>query len=54
MAAIKIENLSKQFDGTAAAAVHDLSLDIAGNRFVTLLGPSGCGKTTTLRLIGGF
>ncbi len=54
MAAIKIENLSKRFDGTAAAAVHDLSLDIAGNRFVTLLGPSGCGKTTTLRLIAGY
>jgi iron(III) transport system ATP-binding protein len=54
MAAIQIERLAKQFDGTVAAAVHDLSLDIAGNRFVTLLGPSGCGKTTTLRLIGGF
>ncbi len=31
MAAIKIERLSKQFDGSAAAAVHDLSLDIAGS-----------------------
>jgi iron(III) transport system ATP-binding protein len=52
MTAIQIANLSKQFDGPAA--VHDLSLDIAGNRFVTLLGPSGCGKTTTLRLIAGY
>jgi len=54
MAAITIENLSKRFAGTAAAAVHDLSLAIADNRFVTLLGPSGCGKTTTLRLIAGY
>src|SRR5262245_45812729 len=54
MAAISIEGLSKRFDGTALAAVHELSLDIAGNRFVTLLGPSGCGKTTTLRLIAGY
>jgi iron(III) transport system ATP-binding protein len=54
MAAIKIEGLSKRFAGTASAAVRDLSLDIADNRFVTLLGPSGCGKTTTLRLIAGY
>jgi len=56
MARITIDHLSKHYAGTAdgPAAVHDLSLDIADNRFVTLLGPSGCGKTTTLRLIAGY
>jgi iron(III) transport system ATP-binding protein len=34
--------------------VHDFTLAIADNRFVTFLGPSGCGKTTTLRLIAGY
>lgn len=56
MAEIAIEHLSKNFGAgpTPHAAVADLSLDIAANRFVTLLGPSGCGKTTTLRLIAGY
>jgi spermidine/putrescine transport system ATP-binding protein len=35
-------------------AVDDLSLELAGGEFFTLLGPSGCGKTTTLRMIAGF
>jgi iron(III) transport system ATP-binding protein len=55
MSAIAIRGLSKSYGGDEkAAAVSDLSLDIAPNQFVTLLGPSGCGKTTTLRLIAGF
>ncbi|HUZ74680.1 MAG TPA: ABC transporter ATP-binding protein [Stellaceae bacterium] len=52
MTAIRIDGLSKRYDG--AAAVTDLTLAIAANQFVTLLGPSGCGKTTTLRLIAGY
>jgi iron(III) transport system ATP-binding protein len=55
MGEIAIRGLTKSYGGGAgAAAIGDLSLDIAGNQFVTLLGPSGCGKTTTLRLIAGF
>lgn len=34
--------------------VRDLSLDVAGGEFLSLLGPSGCGKTSTLRAIAGF
>ncbi len=54
MARIQIDNLSKHYAGGRMAALQGLSLDIADNRFVTLLGPSGCGKTTTLRLIAGY
>jgi iron(III) transport system ATP-binding protein len=54
MARIAIDNLSKHYGAGAPAAVRNLTLNIADNRFVTLLGPSGCGKTTTLRLIAGF
>ena len=34
--------------------IQDLTLDIHGGEFFTLLGPSGCGKTTLLRMIAGF
>jgi iron(III) transport system ATP-binding protein len=53
MARIRLETLTKRYAGTAAA-VSDLSLEIADNQFITLLGPSGCGKSTTLRLIAGY
>ncbi|HUV07758.1 MAG TPA: ABC transporter ATP-binding protein [Spirochaetia bacterium] len=32
----------------------DLTLEVRGTEFLTLLGPSGCGKTTALRLIAGL
>ena len=35
-------------------ALQDVSFELAGAEFVTLLGPSGCGKTTLLRVISGF
>ena len=34
--------------------IPDLSVEIQGGEFFTLLGPSGCGKTTLLRMIAGF
>lgn len=34
--------------------IPDLSLEVQGGEFFTLLGPSGCGKTTLLRMIAGF
>ncbi len=54
MAAIRISGLSKRYGDGSAAALADLTLEIAENQFVTLLGASGCGKTTTLRLIAGY
>ncbi len=35
-------------------AVDDVSLEVEGGEFFSLLGPSGCGKTTSLRMIAGF
>ncbi len=44
--------VTKKFGDTVA--VDDVSLQIEGGEFFSLLGPSGCGKTTTLRIVGGF
>ena len=49
---ITLTSVTKQFGDTVA--VDDISLQIEGGEFFSLLGPSGCGKTTTLRIIGGF
>ena len=49
---ITIKNLSKHFGNTAA--VNNVSLEIEGGAFLTLLGPSGCGKTTLLRCVAGL
>jgi multiple sugar transport system ATP-binding protein len=51
--AVVLSTVSKVY-GTQVVAVDDLSLEIAGGEFFTLLGPSGCGKTTTLRMIAGL
>ena len=49
---ITLTSVTKHFGDTIA--VNDVSLQIEGGEFFSLLGPSGCGKTTTLRIIGGF
>jgi spermidine/putrescine transport system ATP-binding protein len=52
MPILELRRLTKRFGDFAA--VDDLSLDIVGGEFLTLLGASGSGKTTTLRMIAGF
>jgi osmoprotectant transport system ATP-binding protein len=48
---IRLENVSKIFDGSGTPAVADLSLEIPQGETVVLVGPSGCGKTTTMKMI---
>jgi multiple sugar transport system ATP-binding protein len=52
MGALALRGITKRFG--SQVVIDDLSLDIAGGEFVTLLGPSGCGKTTLLRMIAGL
>jgi spermidine/putrescine transport system ATP-binding protein len=49
---VELQSVTKRFDDLIA--VDDLSLELGGGEFFTLLGPSGCGKTTTLRMVAGF
>lgn len=49
---LRLEGLSKRFDGTVA--VDRVSLGLERGELLALLGPSGSGKTTTLRLLAGF
>lgn len=51
MTSIKFVNVSKQYPGTPALAVDNISLEIPEGSMVVLLGPSGCGKTTLLKMV---
>jgi len=48
---IRLEQVSKSFDGGETYAVRDVSLRVASGELLVLLGSSGCGKTTTLKMI---
>ena len=52
MSRLTLDRLGKNYG--EAAAVSDVSLEVAQGEMIVLLGPSGCGKTTTLRMIAGF
>ena len=53
MAEVKLENVSKVFDGNVTA-VRDVNVTVNDREFVVLVGPSGCGKSTALRMIAGL
>src|SRR5215471_6929188 len=57
---LEVQRLSKVFfeqndpRKPGLVALHDVSLSIRKNEFVSLLGPSGCGKTTLIRIVAGL
>jgi osmoprotectant transport system ATP-binding protein len=48
---IKVENLSKIFNGGGVKVVDDISFTIESGTVGCIIGTSGCGKTTTLKMI---
>jgi sn-glycerol 3-phosphate transport system ATP-binding protein len=52
--AVRIERLTRRFDGSDRPAVDRLDLHVDAGEVVCLVGPSGCGKSTTLRLVAGL
>ena len=47
----KIEAQGMNFYYGATRALHDVSMQVRGNRVTALIGPSGCGKSTFLRTL---
>jgi len=54
MAVVRLQNITKHYEGGSEAAVHDVNLEVGHGEFMVLLGPSGCGKSTALRMIAGL
>jgi ABC-2 type transport system ATP-binding protein len=46
---IKVENLSKVFDGRKA--VDNISFEVKAGEIFAFLGPNGAGKTTTIKMV---
>lgn len=52
MSILKINNISKQFDGIKALS--EVTFDVPDGKVVALIGPNGAGKTTLFNIINGF
>ena len=58
MARVDIQQLSKIFPppskgGDPVTAIGEITLEVEGNVFVSIVGPSGCGKSTLLNILSG-
>lgn len=54
MALVEIRNVSKIYHlgGEEIRALDDVSLDIEGGEFISIIGPSGSGKSTLMQIVG--
>ena len=52
MSILRVENISKEFDGVKA--VDSLSFELKKGAITALIGPNGAGKTTVYNVITGF
>jgi ABC-type nitrate/sulfonate/bicarbonate transport system ATPase subunit len=54
---INLEKVTQRFalprEGREFTAVQDVSFEVGGGEFVSIVGPSGCGKSTLLSLMPG-
>lgn len=58
MATLKVEHLTKTFPAQSKSAmsvraIQEISFEMSGQVFVSLVGPSGCGKSTLLNIVSG-
>jgi multiple sugar transport system ATP-binding protein len=54
VAEIRLERVTKRYEGAARPSLEPLDLTIPDGELVVLVGPSGCGKSTTLRIVAGL
>src|SRR5919106_6790775 len=59
VATLQVEHLNKTFaaierGSKPTTAIEDLTFEVGGHVFVSVVGPSGCGKSTLLNIVSGI